>query len=211
MSDRASRIVHVLLMAWLTVTLSVAWLPALRGLFDGPSYEWGANLFGISYSGAGLTGDYGYAALNAAIALALLWTGWRSPNGAFRPVLTLWLAFWLASTLYSVVASPDDYRFRGDTLGVDISLAWIGPGLGALMALLALWWWLRAPEIEVPPLAGINRMLIALFLLLVPGQYALLSAGRGQDGFDVAGVAFTLMGWVLLSFGLGIRRWPSGP
>jgi hypothetical protein len=124
----------------------------------------------------------------------------------------LWLAFWLASTIHNVLGAPDDYRFRGDTLGLDISLAWVGPGFGLVMLALAALWAFRAPEIQVPPLAVVNRMLLAAFVLLIPVQYALLSAGRGQDNFDVAGVVVTLAGWILLSLGLGIRRFPPpGP
>jgi hypothetical protein len=206
MGYRDARRLHVLLMAWLTVTLLAAWLPLLRGAFDGPSYQWGTELLGFRFAGAGLGGDYPFLIVKAAVALALLGFGWRRPNGAFRPALVAWLAMGLVDTLFNVITAPGDFRFRGDTLGVDVSLVLAAPALDAAMLGLAMWWSIRAPALPVPPLARANMVLLTAAVLLLPVQYALLSSGRGQQANDVVGVLLTIAGWFLLSAGLGLWR-----
>ena len=209
MSYRAARRTQILLMGWLTLTFVTAWLPLLRGAMDGASYQWGSSLLGLRFAGSGVGGDYWFVATEAALALLFLWFGWRRPNGAFRPLLVAWLALMLADTLYNVVTAPEDFRFRGDTLGVDVSLAWVAPAFDAAMLALAAWWSLRAPALPVPPLSRANAVLLATAALLLPIQYALLATGRGQDLNDVLGVLLTLFGWALLSAGLAL--WRLGP
>jgi hypothetical protein len=210
MSYRGARRLHVLLMSWLTLTFVTGWLPFVRGVIDGPSYQWGAGLFAWNFSGAGTGGDFWYAALMAMLGLVLLAWGWRRPNGAFRIVLVLWLVLMLANTLYNVTTAPEAYRFQGDTLGVDISLVVIAPAFAAAMAGLAFYWFQFAPVLPVPPFGRTNVILIAIAALLLPIQYGLLSAGSGQDMNDVLGVLLTMAGWALLSAGLGVWRNPAG-
>ena len=209
MGYRAARRVQILLMGWLTLVFLATWLPLLRSAMDGPSYQWGGGHFGWQFHGAGLAGDYPFVLAKSALALALLWCGWRRPNGGFRPALVGWLALMLADTLYNVASAPDDYRFRGDTLGIDVSLALAAPLLDGAMLALAAWWATRAPALPVPPLARANAVLLATAALLLPLQYALLSRGAGQDASDVAGVLLTVLGWFLLNAGLGLWRIPS--
>lgn len=209
MSYRGARHVHILLMSWITLTFVTAWLPFIRGAMDGPSYEWGTGLFAWEFSGSGLAGDYWYAALMAALGIALLIHGWRRPNGAFRPALVLWLALMFANTLYNVTTAPEAYRFQGATLGVDVSLTIVAPALAAAMLGVAFYWLQKAPSLPVPPFARANIILIAISLMLLPLQYALLSSGRGQDSSDVVGVLLTMAGWALLSAGLGLWRNPA--
>ena len=206
MSYRAARRIQVLLMSWLTLVFVIAWLPLMRGAMDGPSYQWGASLLGMEFSGAGTAGDYGFLLLKAAIGVALIGAGWRRPNGAFRLALPLWLALSLADTLLNVLTAPEDFRFQGDTLGVDVSLVLVAPALDAAMLAIAGWWALRAPALPVPPLARANFVLLATAAALLPVQYVLLSTGRGQEANDVVGVLLTMAGWVLFSAGLGLWR-----
>ena len=206
MGYRTARRIQILLMSWLTLTFLTAWLPTLRGAMDGASYQWGGGLLGFQFSGSGIAGDYAFVIAKSAVALAMLFYGWRRPNGGFRVALAGWLALMLADTIYNVVTAPGDFRFRGDTLGVDISLAAIAPALDAAMLALAGWWALRAPALPVPPLARANVVLLATAALLLPVQYALLSGGSGQDASDVIGVLLTMLGWFLFSAGLGLWR-----
>lgn len=208
MGYRAARRIHIVLMGWLTLGFVTAWLPFVRGVMDGPSYQWGSSLFGLRFSGAGTGGDYWFTALSAVVGLALLGFGWRRPNGRFRLFLVAWLALMFADTLYNVIAAPEAYRFRGDTLGVDISLAFVAPALKGAMLGLALWWFQFAPALPVPPLGRANFTLIAIALALLPIQYALLSRGQGQEATDVVGVLLTMAGWALFSAGLGLWRHP---
>ena len=205
MHDRAGRRVHILLMSWLTLTFTAAWLPFVRGAMDGPGYEWGTSHFGWAVGGAGTGGDYGFAAANATLALFLLWLGWRRPNGPFRILLLIWLTLRLADTLHAVITAPGDFRIEGDTLGFDLSLAVIAPLLDGAMLVAAFWWLLKAPVLPVPPLGRLNWLLLGIAALLLPVQYVLLSTGAGQDTNDVVGVLLTIAGWIAFSAGLG--RW----
>lgn len=209
MSYRTARRVHILLMSWLTLGFVTAWLPFLRGAFDGPTYEWGGGLFALQFSGAGIGGDYWFSALMAAIGVAFLWCGWRRPNGRFRLFLVAWLALMFADTIYNVAVAPDSYRFQGDTLGIDISLALVAPTLKAIVLGLALWWFQWAPALPVPPLSRANFILVGIAGALLPVQYALLSRGQGQEMADVVGVLLTMAGWALFSTGLGLWRNPA--
>jgi hypothetical protein len=206
MGDRGARRVHIMLMGWLTLTFVIPWLPLVRGAMDGPGYQWGTSHYGWTLGGAGTGGDYWFLIAKAAFALFMLWAGWRRPNGPFRMILLFWLAFRLADTLHAAITAPGDFRFQGDTLGVDVSLAVVAPALDAAMLLLAFWWFMQAPAIRVPPLGRLNIVLLAIFALLLPVQYWLLSSGSGQDTNDVLGVLLTIAGWALLSTGLGRRR-----
>ena len=209
MGYRTARRIHVLLLSWLTLIFVTAWLPLLRGAMDGASYEWGATLLGMRFAGSGTGGDYWFVVAKAAIGIALHVFGWRRPNGAFRLALVGWLALGLADTVYSVVTAPEAFRFRGDTLGVDVSLAIAAPALDAAMLALAAWWAARAPALPVPPLARANHVLLATAAALLPVQYLLLSRGSGQETSDVVGVLLTMAGWALFSAGLGL--WRIGP
>lgn len=208
MGYRTARRIQLLLMSWLTLLFLTAWLPLLRGAMDGPGYEWSGGLLGFEYKGAGLSGDYPFIMAKAAIAIALLFYGWRRPNGGFRIALVGWLALMLADTLFNVFTAPEAFRFRGDTLGIDISLAAMAPALDAAMLLLGAAWALKAPALPVPPLARANFVLLSTAAALLPAQYLLLSRGAGQDASDVAGVLLTILGWFLLSFGLGLWQLP---
>lgn len=208
MSHNVARRTHVVLMIWISLLFLVAWLPFIRSLMDGESYQWGAQLFGRQFSGAGLGGDYWFAAGKAAIGVALLWFGWRRPNGAVRYAIAAWLALNFADTLYSVATAPETFRFRGDTLGIDVSLLWFAPLLDGAFLILALWWAARAPALATPPMSGTNRLLLGAALLLLPVQYLLLSSAVGQEAGDVVGVLLTITGWALLS--ASFAPWGTG-
>ena len=208
MDNRIARATHCALMIWISLLFLAAWLPFVRSLMDGESYQWGARLLGRQFGGAGLSGDYWFAAGRAAIGLALLWLGWRRPNGRVRYAILGWLALMFADTLYSVVTAPESFRFRGDTLGVDVSLVSIAPVLDGFFLLLAFWWVARSPLLVTPPMGAVNRCLVGLALLMLPFQYFLLSSADGRGVNDVVGVVLTILGWGLLS--AGFAPWGGG-
>ena len=109
--DRIGRIALI----WFSLTTVIFWLPAVRGPFDGSSYEWG--LFGLG--GRGVSGDYWFPLLMAVISLAVIAGGWRSRTWAFV-VIALWNVLILLAAIALAISNPDDFRFRGDTLGVDV-------------------------------------------------------------------------------------------
>lgn len=201
MNYSTGRRTHVVLMIWISLLFLTGWLPFIRSLMDGDSYQWGARILGRQFGGTGLGGDYWFAVTKAAIGVALLWFGWRRPNGAVRHAIVAWLALAFADTLYNIAMTPESFRFRGDTLGVDFSLIWFAPVLDGSFLLLAFWWMARSPALVTPPMGGRNRFFLGAALLLLPVQYLLLSSAQGQEANDVLGVLLTLLGWGLLSAG----------
>jgi hypothetical protein len=79
MPDRIARTVIGLF----TLTTLVFWLPAVRGAFDGPSYQWG--LFGLG--GRGVSGDYWFPVVGA----SGRWLSWRVRGGVVGGHSSSWL------------------------------------------------------------------------------------------------------------------------
>lgn len=209
---KPDRLLRVLLF-WTALTFLVAWLPTLRGLFDGPSYQWGAILWGWSFRGAGVGGDYWFPVLQSALGLTILWLGWRGARPPFGWLFAGWHATLFSSALYGALVYPDRYRFRGDTLGIDVSLAAVGPILtGGFLALAVLWLVRdllagRARERRpVPPWAPANTVWAAALAALLPVQFVLLRFGVPHGVTDAAGVLITIAGWLLI--GVAIRPRP---
>jgi hypothetical protein len=203
--DRLLRIV----LAWTALTFVPAWLPLIRGLFDGSSYEWGTSFFGYRVGGVGLRGDYWVVLLQSALGGTILWLGWRGARMPLHPLLIAWHALLFADGLYSSVTDPERYRFRGDTLGVDVSLAWVGPLLFGVFFVLALLWVLRdltrrAPR-AAPPWSPVNTAWVAALAALLPIQFLLLRLGPPHDTTDKIGVLVTIVQWLLLGVALRPR------
>lgn len=194
------------LMAWLTLTFVLAWLPLVRSLMDGASYEWGTRYFGIPFSGAGLAGDLWLLVALNAFGLWFLFRGWRDPSPPFPAALLAWLGLLSANSLFNVLTEPERYRFQGATLGVDVPLAAVAPLLHVGFFCLALVWAARGEAGGEggarPGWTATNTALAGLVLLLFPLQFLLLRSGQGQEAKDVIGVLLTIFQWLLVSAAL---------
>ncbi len=191
------------LLIWTALTTVVFWLPTLRGAFDGPSYEWG--LFG--FGGRGVSGDYWFPVLGSAIALCAQYLAWRGPRLPFYVLILGWSGFLAAGMLSLAVGNPGSLRFRGDTLGIDISIAVLGPALFGLWAVLAaIWIGLdvrgRATRTMTSWSNRNSRWLIAL-LALLPIQFVLLRFGEPHGLSDQIGVLVTIVQWLLVVAAFG--------
>jgi hypothetical protein len=124
------------LLIWSAVTFITFWLPAMRGLMDGATYEW-SSFFG--FSGAGVSGDYWFPVLASALAIWFLYLGYRGARMPFPLLLLGWHGLMAAGATWAALSFPERFRFRGDTLGVDFSLAWVGPALCGGFFLLAFY------------------------------------------------------------------------
>ncbi|HSK81753.1 MAG TPA: hypothetical protein VLQ45_35205 [Thermoanaerobaculia bacterium] len=60
------------LLGWTALSTLIFWLPFVRGIFDGETYEWGLAGMG----GTGISGDYWMPALGVALALSILAIFW---------------------------------------------------------------------------------------------------------------------------------------
>ena len=202
MGYRTARFVHVVVMIWLTLLFMTAWLTFARAVMDGAGFRWSAGLLGNHFRGDGLSGDLWFAALKAALGVALLWFGWRAPNGRVRWAIVAYLALILVDTLFNVNARPEAFRVRDAQVGLDFSLAVAAPILDGLFLLLGLLWAWRAPTLATPAPGRANRLLLGLALLLLPLQFLLLRSVEGADSSASAGVLLTMLGWLLFSAAL---------
>ena len=194
------------ILIWTMVTLIIVWLPLVRGLMDGDSYQWGNSAWGLQFGGRGLRGDYWFLLLQAAFGLVLLYLGWRGARQPFHWLLLLWHIQLALQSTYNSLTSPEDYRFRGDTLGVDVSLAWVGPLIFGGFALLSIWWVVRdiksGRQHAVPEWTLTNRVLLLIVVSMLPIQFVLLRFGPPHGPGDQAGVILTMFQWVLINMGL---------
>ena len=181
-------------LAFFTLTTLLFWLPAVRGAFDGASYQWALLAFG----GRGIAGDYWFPLLGACGALAVRSGVCRGRRWAVL-LLTGWSVLVLSVAVWMTLSSPDDFRFRGDTLGMDVSLAWAGPLLllvGLALSLIAAWRvWRHRPQVSTWGVS--NRRWLILLAGLLPLQLVLLRLGGAGSTLDRVGVLLTIAQWLL--------------
>lgn len=194
-----ARICRYILLAGLTLAFILAWLPAVRGLLDGPTYEWGVTLFGQQFSGAGLGGDYWFVAAEAVLGVVILFLGWRAPGMLFKALSAGFTGLWFADGLYTAFILGQDQTFEGATLGVNVSIGMIFTAVYGVLFLLALIWAVFGRPGATPRWGMANTTLLTLALLLLPAQYLLLSTGEGREISDQFGVLITMGQWLLLS------------
>lgn len=196
---------HVLMM-WLTLTFVFSWLPLVRALMDGTSYQWGTRYFELQFTGAGLTGDLWLLVAQTLLGVWLLYRGWRDPSPPFAAVLLLWFGLLAAHSVYSAATTPQQYRFEGATLGVNVSLAALAPLLHATAFVLAGWWVTRQRRVRASPgrprWTTTNARIGSVVVLHFPVQFVLLRTGQGQETTDVVGVLLTIAQWLLISAAL---------
>lgn len=192
-----------LLMWWTTLTFLATWLPLMRSIMDGSSYEWGTTFFTWHFEGRGLDGDYWFLVIKAVAGVCLLYAGWRRPGWRTAAVLAIWQVVLAADTLVLAISDPRGFRFRGDTLGVDISLTWIAPTLATIFAVIALVWTRRFRQQPVEgrqpaPVTQQPDPRLAIALVMIAIQWPLLHYGHG-DWRDITGVVLTIAQWFLVS------------
>lgn len=207
MTARIARMARLALLFGLTAVLVLNWLPLVRGLLDGPSYQWGLQMFGRSYSGAGLQGDYGLLVGWAAVGVGLLFLGWRRPGPLFKGAALLWTGA-LGADWAWLVWSGQEVAFEGATLGVALSVERIATALYGLLFLLAAVWALLGRPGPAPRWTSLNTALLATAVLMLPVQYLLLRTGQGQEAREVIGVLMTMGQWLLVS--LSLAPWSGG-
>jgi len=191
------------ILIWTMLTLIIIWLPLVRGLMDGDNYQWGNSFFGRDLGGHGLHGDYWFLLLQASFGLVLLYLGWRGAQPPFHWLLLLWHISLGLQAVYNSLTFPEEYRFKGDTLGVDVSLACVGPLFFGGFALLSVLWVVRdlksRREKAAPEWIRVNWVLLLIAVGFLPIQFVLLRFGEQHGPRDQAGVLLTMLQWVLIN------------
>jgi hypothetical protein len=159
-------------------------------------------IFWLGLTGRGIAGDYWFPLVGSAAFLVIFWWGWRrGPRVPLYVALGTWHAALAAGAAYLAVTQPEDFRFQGDTLGVDVSLALVGPVLFGGGAAAAMYWIYRdrrTPTGPPPPWAARNRRWVLGLVALLPLQFALLRFGPPQSLADQLGVVLAIVQWLLV-------------
>ena len=194
------------LLLWTALTTMVFWLPFVRGLFDGESYQWG----GFGFSGRGTDGDYWFVAVASILAIALQYLAWRGPRAAFYVLFGGWHLYLAFTTASAAISDPASLRFQGDTLGVDVSFAVAAPVFMGFAASLVLFWIVRdarsaTPRPSLTAWSARNTRWVLALAALLPMQLVLLRVGEPHGTTDQIGVLITIAQWFLLSVALWLR------
>ena len=167
-------------------TFLTTWLPLLRALFDGESYQWGTGYFGLSFSGSGLTLDYliliVFFALYASLFMSFYWIKNRT---IFYALLFWWWLHSFGNLLYDIIKNGDTV-FHGDTLNVHVSISAIVIPLSLIaliLIILAIKKDLKLPVTAIPWNKS-NKLKILIILGPLVLQGAFFAIGEPSDITD---------------------------
>ncbi|HJQ98134.1 MAG TPA: hypothetical protein VJ826_07440 [Candidatus Polarisedimenticolaceae bacterium] len=196
---------------WITALFSgvLVWLPLVRGATQGTAYHW-ALAPGIG--GSGIGGWYWLLPIALVFVLSLLYLGWR---GARWPFHLLLLAFHLplaAAVAHAARTDPENFRLEGETIGLNVSLAILGPLLFTGVAALAVLWVVKdlraGPRREGVPWVWTRatKIRVGLVLLLFPVEAVLFRSGGMQSVPNMIGVAAVAWQWIMINLVLAGAR-----
>lgn len=190
-----------LLLVWVTLLTTVVWLPVVRGVLNGPSYAWALGDLG----GNGTGGDYWMLLIALAVVLVLQLSGRRGPRPLFPILLLPLLIAADVAIIGQGVSDPEGLRFRGDTLGIDISMGYILVAVFTLFVFIAILWTVRRVRERRflhadPPWVRRNCILLIIAALIVPVQY--LTFRHGGESAEQIGVVATILQWFVFNAGL---------
>lgn len=201
------RFLRRMMVGWVLFVGLFSWLPLVRSVFDGESYQWGTTFFSTALGGAGLSGDFWVLVLKTAVALFVLYALLRRWRPLAAVLVTVWTALLLADNLQSYVLDPEGLVFHGDTLGVHINLTLIAPIVSGAMLVLCLLYWRQS--IALGPkspraLEPVNLKRLAFLAALLPVQFGLLHFGVPHGPTDQAGVILTMLQWFSAGWALAL-------
>ena len=182
------------LLNWFHLLISfsfiIVWLPFLRAIFDGKSYQWGTNYYGFNFNGAGVTADFLFVIIQLIFYVALFVAAYRVRNRKiYYALLVLWFLNVFGNLLASIVRDGDT-MFHGDTLNIHISLTNIIIPL-SIMASICMFLIIRkdikTPEVTVPWNSK-NTKLALMILAPILIQAILFATGEPHGITDKIGV-----------------------
>ena len=197
--------VRGLLIALVSASLFIVWLPFNRSWMDGESYAWGLPILGQAMSGRGLGGDYWVLPPLVLFGAITLLAGWRASRRMAGMLSGLWFLVWLASLLVFRVSEGPVF-FQGDTLAITLDITAIAAGV-ILVGVTGAWLLVRAPEKENDALAWapLNTTFTVFFLGIWAAAFALLASGEPDGQTDRIGVV-TLIAMPVLA-NLALMPW----
>jgi hypothetical protein len=177
-----------------SLTFATSWLPFIRGISDGESYQWGTTFFGELFYGNGVGGDFYYVAINVIIFLALMYSVyWIGRRIIFYLLLFVWYGSMIANSFYEVFLG-EGYMFHGDTMNIHLDLSYAILPLMILFSAFVLHVALEDGKHSFTAKRHKNNKLWALLLLLpIPIQVVLFYMGEPHGITDKIGVIVALL------------------
>tara|TARA_R110002049_G_scaffold295948_3_gene483762 strand:- start:10448 stop:11092 length:645 start_codon:yes stop_codon:yes gene_type:complete len=177
------------------ITFMLVWLPLLRCLFDGKSYSWGQDYFGLSFSSSGVESDYFVLILFLLFFILFFYSFyWIKNRVIFYALLILWWIHTFGNLLFGLIRDGDSI-FQGDTLDVNVSISMILIPLSILALLLIVAIILKdrkKAEVSIP---WNKRNTIKALLILgpLPLQAIMYATGEPHGLTDEISVIITIL------------------
>ena len=188
------------LMFLIAITFLVVWLPLLRSVLDGETYQWGVNYFGVMIHGAGITTSLLFLVAQLMFYVALFWAMFRAKNRTLAYVLAgVWWVHVFGNLLFEI-AREGDTMFHGETMNVHVSLSMIVIPLSLLAAVL-IGLWIRKDMHSANIVINWSRRNTILALVILgplPIQAILLGIGEPHATTDEIGVVISILQCLLL-------------
>ncbi len=186
----------------IALTFMLVWLPFIRSIFDGTTYQWGAEFFGTIMVGKGLEGDFYYLVLQMAF-FAVLFVSmyWVKNRRVFYGMLIAWFVLVFVNLWVDMLINGPA-MFHGDTMDVHISITWIVIPVSILALALIVFVIRNDVKTEETQIAwtDTNRRIGWGLLLCLPIQLFLLSTGEPHELTDEIGVIISIAQCYVLPF-----------
>lgn len=199
---RKSQLPYKLLLLLIGITFMLVWLPLIRCLMDGRSYQWGMSFYGQQFSSAGLSADYLFLIVQLVFFGGLFYSFfWVKNRSIFYTLLGLWFFNTLGNFLFTIMQEGDT-MFHGDTLNVHISVSSIVITL-SIISLACIAWVIskdRQQEETAIPWGRRNRMWAIILLAPLPIQWVMFATGEPHGTTDEIAVLIAIAQAFLLPF-----------
>ena len=189
------------LMIFSGLTFMLVWLPLLRCLFDGSSYSWGQNYFGIFFKSSGIEAGYFILIPFLILYLFYLYSFYWVRNRTIFYIMLAW--FWMhnfGNLIYDIIKNGDT-EFHGDTLDVHISIS----SIVIPLSVIALIWVVavilkdrKLPEVSIPWSRSNTRKAL-IILSPLPIQAIMYATGEAHGLTDEISVVITIIQSFLLA------------
>ena len=197
---RTNQTLKSVLLYIIALTFMLVWLPLLRSLFDGISYEWGMTYFGIIFRGAGISIDYLFLIAQMVFYAILFYSSyWSRQRWIFYVALVIWFLHNFGNLLMEIILEGDT-MFHGETLNVHVSLTAIVIPLSIVTVLLiglVIRKDLLAENSQIQWSSGNNKRALIIFGVL-PIQAVLFALGEPHGITDQIGVIITILQCLLV-------------
>ncbi len=189
------------LMIFSGLTFMLVWLPLLRCLFDGKTYSWGQNYFGIFFNSTGIEAGYFILIPFLILYLFYFYSFYWVRNRTIFYIMLAW--FWMhnfGNLIYDIIKNGDT-EFHGDTLDVHISIS----SIVIPLSVIALIWVVavilkdrKLPEVSIPWSRSNTRKAL-IILSPLPIQAIMYATGEAHGLTDEISVVITIIQSFLLA------------